>query len=80
MISLSRHGAKGSQTYWAALLAFNAFVLFLSIFAPLAEAGERPVVLALGDSLTAGYGLPPGKAFPEQLAGRARRDRALTRK
>lgn len=37
------------------------------MFAATAEAGERPVVLALGDSLTAGYGLPPGKAFPEQL-------------
>jgi acyl-CoA thioesterase-1 len=67
MISLSRHGAKGSQTYWAALRAFNAFVFILLILTPLAEAGERPVVLALGDSLTAGYGLPPGKAFPEQL-------------
>ncbi|MCK4867421.1 MAG: arylesterase, partial [Alphaproteobacteria bacterium] len=32
-----------------------------------AEAGERPVVLALGDSLTAGYGVAPGRAFPEQL-------------
>jgi acyl-CoA thioesterase-1 len=67
MISLSRHGAKGSHTYCAATLAFNVFVFVLLIFATSAEAGERPVVLALGDSLTAGYGLPPGKAFPEQL-------------
>lgn len=37
------------------------------IFAATALAGERPVVLALGDSLTAGYGLPPGKSFPDQL-------------
>jgi acyl-CoA thioesterase-1 len=37
------------------------------MLAATAEAGEHPVVLALGDSLTAGYGLPPGKAFPEQL-------------
>ncbi|WP_321391256.1 arylesterase [Emcibacter sp.] len=25
-------------------------------------------ILAIGDSLTAGYGLPPGQGFPEQLA------------
>ena len=30
--------------------------------------GKRMVVL--GDSLVAGYGLPPGAAFPEQLAAR----------
>ena len=67
MISLSRHGARSPHTYWAALRAFNALVLALFMFTATAEAGERPVVLALGDSLTAGYGLPPGKAFPEQL-------------
>lgn len=72
MISFSRHGAKGSQTYCAASRAFNALVrpllaITLLMFAVTAEAGEHPVVLVLGDSLTAGYGLPPGKAFPEQL-------------
>lgn len=72
MISLSRHGAKGSQTYCAGSRAFNALAwpllaITLLLFASAAQAGERPVVLALGDSLTAGYGLPPGKAFPEQL-------------
>jgi acyl-CoA thioesterase-1 len=67
MISLSRHRAKNPNTYWAAFRAFNVSVLALLMFAATAEAGEQPVVLALGDSLTAGYGLPPGKAFPEQL-------------
>ena len=38
----------------------------LGAFAPAAYA--RPVtIVALGDSLTAGYGLGPGEAFPEQL-------------
>lgn len=32
-----------------------------------ARADEPPVVLALGDSLTAGYGLAPDQAFPVQL-------------
>jgi acyl-CoA thioesterase I len=35
---------------------------------PSLSAEERPVrIVALGDSLTAGYGLAPGEAFPEQL-------------
>lgn len=40
--------------------------------AVLATAGltrAKPVVLALGDSLTAGYGLQAGQAYPEVLAG-----------
>jgi acyl-CoA thioesterase-1 len=72
MILHSHHGAKYSLRYCAAGRAFNAFAravltIGLFLFAVAAEAGERPVVLALGDSLTAGYGLPPGKAFPAQL-------------
>ncbi len=67
MISLSRHGATSPHTYWAAYRAFNALVFAMLMLVATAEAGERPVVLALGDSLTAGYGVAPGKAFPEQL-------------
>jgi acyl-CoA thioesterase-1 len=67
MISFSRHGARSPHTYWAAFRAFNTLVLAVLLLAATAEAGERPVVLALGDSLTAGYGLPPDKAFPAQL-------------
>ncbi|MDH3230197.1 MAG: arylesterase [Alphaproteobacteria bacterium] len=32
-----------------------------------AETRSAPVILALGDSLTAGYGLAPEKSFPSQL-------------
>jgi acyl-CoA thioesterase-1 len=36
--------------------------------APAAEAGNRPVrIVVLGDSLTAGYGLPGSAAFPARL-------------
>lgn len=35
---------------------------------------ERPVILAFGDSLTAGYGLPENAAFPVQLEAQLRAD------
>ena len=37
------------------------------MFAAAAEARALHIV-ALGDSLTAGYGLPPGQSFPDALA------------
>jgi len=42
--------------------------LALATAYPAAHAGAEPVsIVALGDSLTAGYGLGPGESFPEQL-------------
>lgn len=40
---------------------------------PAAE-GEPIQIVALGDSLTQGYGVDPGKAFPEQLQAALRKD------
>lgn len=38
-------------------------------------AGSEPIeIVALGDSLTQGYGVDPGKAFPEQLQAALRED------
>jgi len=35
---------------------------------PTREAADaRPIILAFGDSLTAGYGVPPGSGYPERL-------------
>ena len=34
---------------------------------PPAPADDRPIILAFGDSLTAGSGLPPGSGYPEIL-------------
>jgi acyl-CoA thioesterase-1 len=47
-------------------------ILLLFMFVCLASAQQRavdsrPVILAFGDSLTSGYGAPPGSGYPEQL-------------
>lgn len=51
------------------LFAAAALILVL-LAAPSAEASGELTIVALGDSLTAGYLLGPGEGFPEQL-GRA---------
>ena len=55
-----------------------ALAAALSLAAAPAEARLLHIV-ALGDSLTAGYGLPPGEAFPDALA-RALKARGLGRR
>jgi acyl-CoA thioesterase-1 len=54
--------------YWFARVQFAALALIVA--APLAAAPAKARTLhivALGDSLTAGYGLGPGQGFPEVL-------------
>jgi acyl-CoA thioesterase-1 len=59
----------GSPSYGHWRLAVQAFALALIVaLAQAAPAGARTLrLVALGDSLTAGLGLPPGKAFPGRL-------------
>ena len=61
-----RQGTKKLRRYGAALALFNAalFALSMPAFA------KTPEVLAFGDSLTAGLGLPASEAFPVRLAAR----------
>jgi acyl-CoA thioesterase-1 len=40
---------------------------------PAAAAPRAPLIWAFGDSLTAGYGLPPAQGFPAQLQAELRR-------
>jgi acyl-CoA thioesterase I len=56
-----------STTYghWLLLVQAVAFAVVLAAASPVAARTIRLVVL--GDSLTAGLGLPPGKAFPDRL-------------
>lgn len=48
-----------------AAVVFPVLLLIFLAFSPAAEAETR--LLGLGDSLMAGYGLPPGDGFPDQL-------------
>jgi len=56
----------------APLQALLGLILALSVWPALAD--RPPVILALGDSLTAGFGLPADKSFPAQLQARLARD------
>lgn len=65
----------GSNRYCTAGRIFNPalflaaiFLLALPVMGGLpGRASEPPVILAFGDSLTAGFGLPEDKGFPAQL-------------
>ncbi len=68
-------------SYGPAFRRFNALLnasmyallaLFLLVAAP--SLAATPKILALGDSLTAGYGLPPEDAFPTRLEAKLRAD------
>jgi acyl-CoA thioesterase I len=54
-----------SYGHWLLLVQAVAFALVLAAASPAAARTIRLVVL--GDSLTAGLGLPPGEAFPDRL-------------
>jgi acyl-CoA thioesterase I len=69
-VSFYRAGAQKLRRYGAAALLFNA-LLCLTVVPALAK---TPEVLAFGDSLTAGLGLPANEAFPARLAARLKDD------
>ena len=52
--------------YGAALLARNGAVWFFLLLAPVAWAQDRTII-AFGDSLTQGFGLPADQGFVPQL-------------
>ena len=55
------------------MVRWSIAALLLSMAAPATASPERPLVLAFGDSLTAGYGLDPGLGFAPQLQAMLRR-------
>ncbi len=69
-IDLKRYGALAA--------IFKLFALIAMFGASPAYAAEK-LVLAFGDSLTAGYGLKPAESFPVQLEAALRRGGAAAR-
>jgi len=59
--------SQATASYGHFALRVQAIAAALLLFAAPAEARALHVV-ALGDSLTAGFGLPPGQAFPDVLS------------
>ena len=55
------------------MVRWSIAALLLSMTSPALASAERPLVLAFGDSLTAGYGLDPGLGFAPQLQAMLRR-------
>ena len=55
------------------MVRWSIAALLLSIASPATASAERPLILAFGDSLTAGYGLDPGLGFAPQLQAMLRR-------
>ncbi len=55
------------------MIRWSIAAALLSIASPALASPERPLVLAFGDSLTAGYGLDPGLGFAPQLQATLRR-------
>ena len=56
-----------SYGHWRAIVQAAAVAAVLAAACAGPASSRTLKVVALGDSLTAGYGLPPGKAFPDQL-------------
>lgn len=55
------------------MLRWSIAAALLSITSPAIASPERPLILAFGDSLTAGYGLDTGLGFAPQLQAMLRR-------
>ena len=68
--SILHSGVRGAR--FAVLLLLSVTLGALSV--PPGAGGEEPVVVAFGDSLTAGLGVPPAEAYPALLEARLRKE------
>ncbi len=70
-----RKKRTGFMAYGKYGIFFNTFALFAVLFwiIPSAQAESEIKIVAFGDSLTAGYGLPQTDAFPVQLQAALRK-------
>ena len=61
---------RAAMSRWAA--ALGGMLLLAAVLGPAVATDRTPEVLAFGDSITAGFGLPPNEAFPARLEARLR--------
>jgi acyl-CoA thioesterase-1 len=61
---------RAAMSRWAA--ALGGVLLLAAVFGPAVAADRTPEILAFGDSITAGFGLPQEQAFPARLEARLR--------
>jgi acyl-CoA thioesterase I len=69
-VSLNRAARQKLRRYGVAAVLFNAVMCLLAM----PVLAKIPQVLAFGDSLTAGLGLPASEAFPARLQARLKDD------
>ena len=70
MTGHNRYGVRQRPINQRGMIAMALLATFFGgIFSPSASAADGPIrtIMAFGDSLTSGYGLPPGDAFPVKL-------------
>ncbi|MEM9358016.1 MAG: arylesterase [Pseudomonadota bacterium] len=69
MMSITPKRSIQTRTYWHAAVSLFVFAIHLTLGTAFSVASEtKPIhIVAFGDSLTAGYQLPPADAFPVQL-------------
>lgn len=68
-----KQGSPAARYGWRRRVVHLAFALATLIGAPAPAAPRAPLVWAFGDSLAAGYGLPPDQGFTAQLQAALRR-------
>ena len=74
LVSFRAYGAHSALFHLLALVAAISTLLFAAPAAAQAAPPREKLVLAFGDSLTAGYQLKPGESFPAQLESALRKE------
>ena len=70
MMGHNRYGVRQRPINRRGMIAVALLATFFGgVFSPSASAADGPIrtIIAFGDSLTSGYGLPPADAFPVKL-------------
>ena len=69
LLPFSRGGCQTKDVYVSRrrVVSFGVVLLAWGLLGAPARAADRPLLVCFGDSITAGYGLNPGQAYPDFL-------------